>query len=249
MAIYTVSSVNIGDDIRDDLGDTDSADYDWEDTAIKRFIARAVKLYSRHAPYYKDGTLTTVAGQDLYALPNDCVKLVRCDYRLSTVPWLTGLDEYAGLVSTMFPYWFQDYEFRSLIIARDKLLQVHNELGRGVWRQITYTVSYAGGQHVLLYPAPADAGDTIDIRYTCVHPRQADDYFTIPAADSEDIQKLTVSLILDAKANLLEQQAQDYDAGTTRVRWGGGPAGLRRRAAGLKAEVLARFKEVVLVRS
>lgn len=242
MAIYTVSSVDIGDDIRDDLGDTDSADYDWEDTAIKRFIARAVKLYSRYAPYYKDGALATVADQDLYALPNDCVKLVRCDYRLSTVPWLTGLDDYAGLG-------FQDYEFRSLIIARDKLSQVHNELGKGVWRQITYTVSYAGGQHVVLCPAPADAGDTIDIRYTCVHPRQADDYFTIPAADSEEIQKLTVSLMLDAKANLLEQQAQDYDAGTTRVRWGGGPAGLRRRAAGLKSEVLARFKEVVLVRS
>lgn len=249
MTIYTVASVSIGDDIRDDVGDTDSEDYDWEDTAIKRFIARAVKLYSRYAPYYKDGTLTTVADQDLYALPNDCVKLVSCDYRLCAVPWLTGLDEYVGLVSTQFPYWFQDYEFRSLIIARDKLLQVHNELGKGVWRQITYTTSYAGGQYVILCPPPADAGGTIDIRYTCLHPRQADDYFTIPAADSEDIEKLTVALMLDAKANLLEQRPQDYDAGTTRVRWGAGPEGLRKRAAGLKGEVLTKFRGVAVGRS
>lgn len=249
MTMYTIGAQEIGEDIRLDLGDTDSADYDWEDTAIKRFIARAVKLYSRYAPYYKDTTLTTVADQDLYALPNDCVKLVSCDYRLSTVPWLTDLDQYDGLVSTQFPYWFQDYEFRSLTIARDKLLQVHNELGKGIWRQITYTTSYAGGQYVVLYPAPDTAGETIDIRYTCVHPRQSNDYFTIPAADSEDIEKLTVALMLDAKANLLEQQAQDYDAGTTRVRWGSGPEGLRRRAAGLRGEVLARFRGVAVARS
>ena len=110
MGIYTVGGVDIGEDIRLDLGDTDSEDYEWQDADINRFIARAVRLYSRYAPYYKKGELTTVEDQDLYALPSDCVQLVECDYRLSTVPWLTDLDEYDDLVCTKFPYWFQDHE-------------------------------------------------------------------------------------------------------------------------------------------
>ena len=102
---------------------------------------------------------------------------------------------------------------------------------------------------MLLYPAPDSTGDTIDIRYTCEHPLQGNDYFTIPASHAEDIEKLTVALILDAKANLLQQQAQDYDAGTTRVRWGRGPEGLRQRAAALRGEVLGKFRGVAIVRS
>jgi len=72
---YTIAGRHIVQEIRWLVDDEDSSDFDYPNERINALIEKAVRLYSQYQPFSRKSTLTTVADQDLYALPADCTRL------------------------------------------------------------------------------------------------------------------------------------------------------------------------------
>jgi len=243
MAVYTIASTNITNDILDALVDAGGSGDDFPEARLNRYIERAVRLYSGLKPYRRTGTLTTVADQDVYSLPSDCMTLVDCQYRNSTV------EEWKEYTDELFPFMHADYDYPALTLVRNALLHAYDTVGQGYWKQITVPTSLQAGQRVMLYPPPDDSGDSIDIVYWAQHPLVASDYPTIPDWHVPHIVDLVVSYGLERLATEIDKGPHDFDEGQTRVRWMGGGNNLRRAAYRLRQRVMDTLTPPLLQRS
>lgn len=239
--IPTIASTNIEENIRERIDDTDATDYEFEDAAISRAVDRAVTDYSGLAPYEFETTITTVADEDTYALPDDCVRVLECDYRSTTINEYDELDDY-------YPYMFGDWNHPALTLIKQKLQQAYDDIGRGYWVQVNSLSSYRSGQYLIIYPEPDDSGDTFTVRYTIHHEKVSDNYATIPSHHVRYIEDLAVAGLLERLARKMDNLPTQYRSGQTTVSRRGTGNRLDAKATELRQGVADALSEVVIAR-
>lgn len=91
--------------IRNDLGDTNSAAYQWSDTILGRQIDRAVERYSKAAPNYSISQIPTIKASRLYASPFQSWWMESVEYPLGQWPkqFQTFIERQSPLIAT--PTW------------------------------------------------------------------------------------------------------------------------------------------------
>jgi len=239
--IPTIASTNIEENIRERIDDTDATEYEFDDAAVSRAVDRAVTYYSRLKPHYLETTVTTVADQDTYDLPSECVRVVYCDYRTTTVNEYGELDDY-------FPYTFGDWNHPALTFIRQRLMQAYDDVGRGYWAVINSASSWKSGKFLLLYPEPDNSGDTFTVRYSTEHPKVSDDYTTIPSEHIWCIEDLAIAYLLESRARKMDNLPTQYRSGQTTVSRSGVGGSLRADAKELRQGVHDSLGEVVIAR-
>lgn len=239
--IPTVVSTNIEENIREAIDDTDPDDYEFEDAIISRAVSRAVTYYSRLKPHYLETTVTTVADQDTYDLPSECVRVVYCDYRTTTVNEYGELDDY-------FPYTFGDWNHPALTMIRQRLMQAYDDVGRGYFVTINSVSSWKAGKFLVLYPEPDNSGDTFTVRYSTEHPKVSDNYTTIPSEHIWCIEDLAVAYLLENRARKTTNLPSQYRSGQTTVSRRGQAELLRQDARELRQGVWDALTGVVITR-
>jgi len=147
--IPTIVDTIIEENIREAIDDLDATDYEFDDASISRAVDRAVTYYSRLKPHYLETTVT-------YDLPDECVRVVYCDYRNTSVNEYGELDDY-------FPYTFSDWHHPSLTLIRERLAQIYDDVGRGQYGTINSVSSWKAGKFLILYPEPDTSGDTFTV--------------------------------------------------------------------------------------
>jgi len=239
--IPTIVSTNIEENIREAIDDTDPDDYEFEDAAISRAVDRAVTFYSRFKPHYLETTVTTVADQDTYDLPDECVRVVFCDYRTTTVNEYGELDDY-------FPYTFGDWNYPALTRIRQRLMQAYDDVGRGYYITINSVSSWKAGKFLVLYPEPDNSGDTFTVRYSTEHPKVSDNYTTIPSEHIWCIEDLAVAYLLESRARKMTNLPTQYRSGQTTVSRSGTDASLKSDARELRQGVEDALTGVIITR-
>lgn len=205
---------------------------EYSDANLSIFVAEAVEVYSDYNPHRMAASLTTVAQQEYYALPSDCVRLLR-------VQWYTT---FAPLFPNQAPFYFYDYNDPSLVYVRDQLMKNFNEITRTSWAEVNYPYSYMNGRYLRLFPMPTNAGDQVLISYEGLHPLNAlgTAYDTIPDRHMDILVKLTEARVYRRRASRLTS-SPDLQAGQT-IRTGSKPAQiLIMMAYRLEEEALAEF--------
>lgn len=76
------------------LDDADSSGYLWSDAQLNRYLADAVKGYSRRFPREMEASITTVAGQREYDLPPDCDRVAGVELVEDLLVLVEGGDSY-----------------------------------------------------------------------------------------------------------------------------------------------------------
>lgn len=244
MSINSVGGQDAGTSIRTKISDTDSANYEFTDVDINNLLISAIRYYSRYNPYYLKSTLTTIADQDVYALPSDCIRVVSHDWRPypgwdTAVAYLSVLYGTTGIVPS------GDWSDDVLSKIRQELTARFDAIGAGEAEQITYLTSYSPTGYLILYPTPVNAGDTVTIRYSAQHPLLSGDYFTCPAQHVELIEKLVIAEVDEIRARKISTAPDDFAAGTTRFGYRNSASGLIRDAMRLRQEIADIFAGMV----
>lgn len=196
---------------------------------LERFIAFAVKYYSRYNPYEEADTLSLVVGQQDYDVAADCVLVKDVDY------WPAG--EVFGVLRTGEEELVRGqrrYHFPSdQVIDNIERTALADRQGPR-WEQI-------GSRKVRLYPAPT-AADTADYQYYAVHTLDAggDEYPTIPDEDIEIIRDLVLAEVVGSRG--LEVTIEpDYAEGLQRVTKGRIPENVRVAVSRLRQGVRDKY--------
>ena len=237
----TIASVNIEDNIRDRIDDTDATDYEFDDASLSRAVDRAAEEYARYKPHYLEKEFTVVEDEDTYELPSECVRVTSCDYRTSQVNEYDELDDY-------YPYVFGDWNHPALLLIRQKLQQAYDDIGRGQWGQINSVSSFKAGQYLILYPVPDNSTDTFTIRYSALHPKENENYATIPSFHIHHIEDLAVAYLLENRARKMDNLPTQYRSGQTMIMREGLSTFLRRDARYLRQGVIDALSEVIIGR-
>lgn len=160
---------------------------------LNKMIAAGVRDYSRWNPVMVDYAFETVAGDNEYVLPANCLFVVDCW-------WFPGgglLDEeemYVLSPGTVLS--LSNYNFPSHQVIDDINQEAANRISRGHWE------SEKGSRVIKLFPEPDSAGIEVDIRYASPHVLNgaADGYDTIPDEDLEILADLVVARHLETRA-------------------------------------------------
>jgi len=211
------------------------------DAELDRHLAEAVETYSTYRPNKKRTTLTSVAGQDIYALPPDAAWIDNI-----TTPDSFDLSYFYNAFGTWT--FIQDIIIgdRDLIMMRNDLISLYAQFGQPIYAP--YTLDDTGNPQVIFYPAPADANILWNIDYSALHVANANgDYATIPTADVQYIVSMMEAKCLDILATMFSKSG-DYREGQTQVNFN--PEDLRRRSMILTAQTIEKIADsVVAMRS
>jgi len=149
-------------------------------TKIDRFIAAAVREYSRWNPLINSTTITTVDDQQSYTVPG-AIDILNCYwYPGSNVNEIENLQFYNVL-------WSEVPASReiSLPIIHDIVKNARTDRSKGRWDW--------KGDKLWLYPEPESNTDVVVVNYTSAHLLAEGAYATIPDKDFDIIVKLTLA--------------------------------------------------------
>lgn len=216
--VPTVAGTDIATPVRLMVGDTDSSNYEFSDSDLTYLAARAVTYYQRLRPYTKTYDVTTVAGQQDYAVPTDCIRVTDVPYRVfGGLTSTTYLAYYNYLYAYPMLVPFADWSDETLNRIRQEFTLRFDAVGAGQSEIVDYLTSYASTQYVRVYPTPSASGTVFTIRYQANHPLQANNYFTIPPQHAIWIQKLLEAEVYEARAAKIGSTATQLGAGTTKM--------------------------------
>lgn len=161
------------------------------DATLKRWIAAAVREYSRWNPYLKTIDVTTVNNQREYSLPADCVDVWQAEY------WPSGGVQVElnarSEVEQVYrrPSTYDDISYR---IIEDIKQQEHVRRIRGSWSVENKTLA--------LSPLPAGDAQTVKVYYYAIHALNVGltGYDTVPAEDLNILRDMSLAEIIVAKA-------------------------------------------------
>ena len=237
----TVGSVDITARVRLGIeGKVNPDDYEYTDEELSEFLVRAVELYSNELPFIRRTTITSVADQDMYALPSDAIHVEEVQYRAGLVDAdvdnQLDADDYPNLAG------IDTTGLEGLDFVRRRLRIGTHFAGEGAWEEVTNLTSYGAGRFIMLYPAPDEAGDTIRIRYSSAHPLVNANYSSIPRHHADHLARLCIAQAKEYKAAQIAVGPVDFDSGQTRFRTGLLRQDLVKEAAIERAAVLTELR-------
>lgn len=146
--------------IRAELNDSGGTAF-WSTALLDRWIADAIRAWSRDVPRERTWSQTTTANDGTYTLPSDWMDGVRCEYP-------------AGYMRTRAPFAGGDVT-PDVIVSNDPTLKPVDLLW-DVW---------AG--ELVLSPVPTKSGETISTRYLAQYTAVSDDVtvLDVPVAEEE----------------------------------------------------------------
>ena len=202
---------------------------------LDRLIAAAVRFYSRYNPAWKYANITTVANQQLYDLPTDCMIVIGLNY------WPGEMN--AGLVNAGYEWPTNDitgeeYDQISLrVIAEIKRGEANRR--SGFWRQ--------DGIQLYLSPIPGTAGETIPLVYGALHALDGTGttYTTIPIQDLEIVRDLTLAEYLEGRRVEFALEP-DYAEGLGRIIKHYQPGSLQSVVKDLRSHCINKYSQVVV---
>lgn len=221
-SVYTVASKNIERRIRHRVSD-DTQPYEYTTEVMNNAIQQAVDWYNDMRPYQKNGTLTTVKDQQLYALPSDALHVIELHYKRQDT------EEIYERLADFYPFNFTDVGIESLELIQEELLRAFEEYAHYFWLETTYRTSYQAGRYVILYPPPTTSGDTVHYVYAREHEATDNDFPTIPKEHSKHIVDLAI-LSLDRR------ELKAYQRGPARYREGQTEVDYRQTITDLKRD-------------
>lgn len=210
--------------VNEDLGT--APDSDWLEDVL---IPRAVRLYSEWAGVETDTTITTVADQDEYDLPADCVLVTEVEWWPSSSDVLTGDLVAPAIVDTTQSQGY-GYTRPSEFIINNANRAAVTKQQRGFWRQKNMDT-------LVLSPEPTAGGLSVTVTYQATHARTGSGvsrtYATIPDAHLDAIVLLTEAEYLEARASRASWK-DDFRQGASSVERGHVPGNLSRHVARLR---------------
>lgn len=196
----TVSLVQIKQEV------ADRYEAELTDARHSRFIAAAVRYYSRYNPHVKTQSFSTVADQQAYDLPLDCVTV-------KGVLWLPAGDviisgaERLAIHQKQLLEAFNQWALRHI----DEIVEdEYHRVVQGHWE--------VRNDELVLWPVPSTALHTVSIVYGALHVlnEEGTAYETVPDADIDLVAQLTLAELLLAKY-LGVALEPDWAEGLTRV--------------------------------
>jgi hypothetical protein len=217
-----------------DLGIT--IDSTWlEDT----LIPWAVRGYSKHAGVEAETTITTVADQDEYDLPADCVLVVNVEWWPSGTDLLIGDVIAPAIVDTTTAQGYGYTRPSEHLIDNINRAAVIDQL-RGYWRQ-------KNADTLVLDPEPTAGGSSVTVTYIAEHARTGTganrEYATIPDHHLDVIVLLTKAEYLEALAERSSWK-DDYKEGATTITRAHVPGNLRKEASRLRHRAITMIGEL-----
>lgn len=217
-------------DIEERLGDR----YSYEAVGaekLSRTISAAVQWYNEHAPRKIVGSLTTVANQANYDLPEDCPV-----DGVTKVYWYPGIDftDYLNLCQ-LWP----DAEGWANRRPSERITAAIN---RGYLRQFQKGSWDIVEEELVLIPTPTSAGATVYFEYAGKHEinEAGDAYETIPSEHFEVLVLLTIAeLLLDQSFKNVPRP--DYSAGFERMKRSHIPKNVREHVSYLRRQAKAEL--------
>jgi hypothetical protein len=199
---------------------------------MKRYIATAVKFYSRYNPYMKSTNFDTVKDQKLYDLPSDCIRemVLDVDY------WPTGGMTFELSAKQEYETIYQrpaSYDLISERVIEDIKQSEHINRVRGQWE-------IENGQ-IALWPVPGASSTTVYVTYGSVHALTGGTtYATIPDEDLDIIADLAMAEIIKGKRVEFAVEP-DYAEGLQRQvkRWL--PGNIDETVKSLRAECVQKY--------
>lgn len=208
---YTTESMNIG--------------------ALDRFIAAAVRFYSRYNPYIKTTTVTTVSNQQKYDLPSDCVDIVDAEwYPLGEL--YAELQAGAEQIYLLQPHRKYRFHQPSDRIIDDIERNAYADRVTGRWEQ--------ENKQLVLWPEPTSAGTEVTVIYTSQHVLSSGAYSTIPNEDFDLLVNLVFAEILSARGFEMAIEP-DYSEGLQRTTKRFVPGNTRIAVRELRQEVIDKY--------
>lgn len=180
-------------------------------TKLDRFIASAVRYYSRYNPRVLEGSITTVADQDEYSLSSltGLIGVQEALYLSTGSPWNDLLASSELLHVLRQP---TQYNLISQRVIDDVTQQEHVRATSATWE-------YREGNNTIQFrPEPLASGSTITITYWAAHAINGagDAYETIPDEDLEILANLVLAKLLMA-SRIEAAMEPDYREGLETV--------------------------------
>lgn len=195
----------IADAVNADLGVTVTVS--WLEETL---IPRAVRQYSMWNGVEAETTVTTVADQEEYDLPSDCVLVIDAEWWPSGTDVLTGDTVAPAIVDTKTAQGFGYTRPSEHLIDNINRAAVVNQL-RGRWRQKNVTT-------LVLDPEPTAGGLSVTVEYLKAHAQTGMEsertYTTIPDHHLDALVMLVKAEYLDALAGRAAQK-DDFKQGAT----------------------------------
>jgi len=204
----------------------------WTDPQLKRWVAAAVRFYSRYNASIKTATLTSVANQQLYDLPSDLLSIVSVDWwPLGTSgTTLTAAQEDWPTIDAA-----EDaYNQYSMRVTRDIRRALQADRIQGSW--------YQQGTQIGLWPIPSVAGLTVDLVYSAAHALNVGEtaYTTVPAVDLDIVRDLAVAEFLDGRGAEMSVEP-DYAEGLGRITKHFVPETAKQYVKDLRAQCIEKY--------
>jgi hypothetical protein len=161
---------------RDRLSDSDGTIF--TNAEMLRHLEVAVAEFSGYRPYRNSTTITTVADQDTYDLPATClwvdrVYVITADTDVNTLIGDILTDIRDNLYQYDLSRWRDQIRARYQLYGQPSAVEWNNQL--------------------LLYPAPTEAGDTINVDYSSIHAKStAGNYTTLRTKDIQYVEDFLV---------------------------------------------------------
>ena len=202
-----------------------------DDERLDRFIAAAVRFYSRYNPVIKAAVLDTAATQQDYDVEVDCVQVTDVQwwpYGESMTVMNVGQEYYNALMQPGRALSRADQIIRNeAVILRDDETRAH-------WMQV--------GKKIRLWPIPSVTHTEIPYEYTAVHvlDEYGEAYGTIPNEDLEIMRDLTLAEYLQARATEVVLEP-NYSEGLQSVRKDFIPQNIASQVARLTSGLIAKY--------
>jgi hypothetical protein len=163
---------------------------DFTTTQLGKMIAAGVTEYSRWNPVMVDDDFDTVAEQNEYDLPDDCLFVADCW-------WFPGGDiwDEDEAITPASAASLNDYNFPSHQVIDDINQEAANRVARGQWE------SERGSRVIKLFPEPGESGLDVDFRYASPHVLNVGGtgYDTVPTEDLEILVDLIMARHLETR--------------------------------------------------
>lgn len=198
---------------------------------LGRTITAAMRWYNRHAPRKRIGTLSTVADQQEYDLPDDCPRS-----GIMEVYWYPGLNlsGYADL--------YQQWDDVEVWATRRPSERIIAAINKGYLRRFQKGSWAIRDGQLLLVPVPSTTGATVYFEYAGNHElNEAEDaYETVPDEHFDAVVLLVLAeLLLDQSFGNLPRP--DYTAGYERFQRSHIPRNIRDHVKFLRKQAKAEI--------
>lgn len=203
-----------------------------ETERLNRFIASAVREYSRFNPRILGATMTTIADQATYDLPDACLWVIECYW------WPIGelfAELRAGAEQAYVITKPSRLHMPSERIIDDINQEAHISRLLGHWEQRNDTI--------VVFPEPTAAADEdLEIVYAAEHVINVGGtgYDTIPDEDLDIIADVTLASYLQARSTEVVLEA-DYAEGLQRVTKRFIPGNIRATINELRSAMLGKY--------